>query len=248
MSLQAIKYARGSLELLDQRLLPHEFTYLPVRDVPTSFNHIKDMVVRGAPAIGVTGVLTIAVDLVANKGAGASFAGAQEALAYVQSTADYLVTRCVSGVICAIGRPPERWSNGGAWARGVRCRQRSRDCGAGGSSPTSEAPAACTQGQHADSALPWTPALPWSSRPTAVNLRDGLERVKAAAAAAAQAPGATAGAVVEAVVAAAEAYFDADIKTNKVLLLGAFANHRVDNLKQPQVAPVPPPARAPSEG
>lgn len=51
MALQAIKYTRGSLELLDQRLLPHEFKYLPVPDPQTSWLHIKDMVVRGAPAI-----------------------------------------------------------------------------------------------------------------------------------------------------------------------------------------------------
>ncbi len=93
MSLQAIKYERGSLQLLDQRLLPHEFTYLPVPDPQTSYHHIKDMVVRGAPAIGVTGVLTIAADLVSNKGAGATFGGVDEAVTYIRSTADYLVTR-----------------------------------------------------------------------------------------------------------------------------------------------------------
>lgn len=48
----AIKYARGSLQLLDQRLLPFETVYLPVPDAETSWNHIKAMVVRGAPAIG----------------------------------------------------------------------------------------------------------------------------------------------------------------------------------------------------
>jgi methylthioribose-1-phosphate isomerase len=95
--LQAIKYERGRLELLDQRLLPHKFTYLPVATPGDGWLHIKDMVVRGAPAIGVTGVLTIAVDLVANHSAGSAFGGsAADALAYVVKTADYLVTRCGS--------------------------------------------------------------------------------------------------------------------------------------------------------
>ncbi len=63
--------------------------------------HIKDMVVRGAPAIGVTGALSLAVDLVANKQSGDSFASAEEARAYINDTLDYLVTRwerhCLQG-------------------------------------------------------------------------------------------------------------------------------------------------------
>lgn len=54
------------------------------------------------------------------------------------------------------------------------------------------------------------------SRPTAVNLADGLDRVKASAQAAAAQPGATPASVVEAVVKTAEEYFDADITCNRV--------------------------------
>lgn len=39
--LQAIRYSKGKLALLDQRLLPHEFTYLDVPDPKTSWQHIK---------------------------------------------------------------------------------------------------------------------------------------------------------------------------------------------------------------
>lgn len=57
MSLVAIKYQRGKLELLDQRLLPFEMVYLPVPTPQVAWEHIKSMVVRGAPAIGVTGAV-----------------------------------------------------------------------------------------------------------------------------------------------------------------------------------------------
>ena len=51
---------------------------------------------RGAPAIGVTGALSLAADLVTNKRAGGAFASVAEAQAYIVETLDYLVTRCVS--------------------------------------------------------------------------------------------------------------------------------------------------------
>jgi methylthioribose-1-phosphate isomerase len=41
MVLQAIKYEKGRLSLLDQRALPHEFTYLPVTSVADAWKHIK---------------------------------------------------------------------------------------------------------------------------------------------------------------------------------------------------------------
>jgi hypothetical protein len=91
-TLQAIKYQRGSLSLLDQRLLPFETVYLPVPDPQTAWQHIKDMVVRGAPAIGVTGALALAVDLVA-KGAGSQFGSVHDTVKGISETLDFLVTR-----------------------------------------------------------------------------------------------------------------------------------------------------------
>ena len=93
MSLQAIRYERGSLQLLDQRLLPFETVYLPVPDAKAAWTQIRDMVVRGAPAIGVTGALALAVELHSNKGAGSSFTSADDAVKYIFETLDYLVTR-----------------------------------------------------------------------------------------------------------------------------------------------------------
>ncbi len=96
MSLVAIRYSRASgLQLLDQRLLPFQEVYLPVPDPQTAWQHIKDMVVRGAPAIGVTGALALAVHLAGGQGADGyrAYASAAECAADVRKVMDFLVTR-----------------------------------------------------------------------------------------------------------------------------------------------------------
>lgn len=45
--LQAIKYQRGKLEVLDQLKLPHEFEYEDVTSCEMAFDCIKAMRVRG---------------------------------------------------------------------------------------------------------------------------------------------------------------------------------------------------------
>lgn len=90
--LQAIRYRRGSLELLNQRLLPLESVFLPVDGTQQAWAAIKDMVVRGAPAIGVTAALALAVELHCG-GGGGQFGSTSEAIAHVGSRLDYLVTR-----------------------------------------------------------------------------------------------------------------------------------------------------------
>jgi methylthioribose-1-phosphate isomerase len=45
--LQAIKYERGKLEVLDQLRLPHEFVYDNVSTSEEAFDCIKSMRVRG---------------------------------------------------------------------------------------------------------------------------------------------------------------------------------------------------------
>ncbi|XP_039132897.1 methylthioribose-1-phosphate isomerase [Dioscorea cayenensis subsp. rotundata] len=61
-SLQSICYQRGSLRLLDQRRLPLETVYLDIRSATDGWNAIKDMVVRGAPAIAIAAALSLAVE------------------------------------------------------------------------------------------------------------------------------------------------------------------------------------------
>ncbi len=53
-SIRAIQWQDDRLLLLDQRKLPGEVTYLECRNAAQVASAIRDMVVRGAPAIGIT--------------------------------------------------------------------------------------------------------------------------------------------------------------------------------------------------
>ncbi|KAF2880599.1 hypothetical protein ILUMI_25580 [Ignelater luminosus] len=63
MTLQAIKYQNGDLEILDQLLLPHNSKYISIKSVNDGWNAIKTMQVRGAPAIAIVGCLSLCVEL-----------------------------------------------------------------------------------------------------------------------------------------------------------------------------------------
>lgn len=52
MAVEPIRWRGDRLELLDQRLLPGETTYVACRSAADVADAIRDMVVRGAPAIG----------------------------------------------------------------------------------------------------------------------------------------------------------------------------------------------------
>jgi len=58
-SVQAIKWENAELFLLDQRLLPRTESYLHIDSVDSASRAISSMVVRGAPAIGVTAAYAI---------------------------------------------------------------------------------------------------------------------------------------------------------------------------------------------
>ncbi len=53
-STRAMVWTGAALKLLDQRKLPHSETWLELRDCASVAEAIRDMVVRGAPAIGVS--------------------------------------------------------------------------------------------------------------------------------------------------------------------------------------------------
>ncbi|XP_063980451.1 methylthioribose-1-phosphate isomerase [Diachasmimorpha longicaudata] len=63
MTLEAIKWENGKLEILDQILLPAITRYVPVRGVEDGWKVINTMQVRGAPAIAIVGCLSLAVEL-----------------------------------------------------------------------------------------------------------------------------------------------------------------------------------------
>ena len=54
--IEPLKYEKDVLKLLDQRLLPGEEVYMTAKTIEDCFVAIKDMVVRGAPLIGFTGI------------------------------------------------------------------------------------------------------------------------------------------------------------------------------------------------
>ena len=58
----AIRWHGNSLELLDQRLLPTQTVWLTISDSQQAANAIREMVVRGAPAIGITAAYGLALE------------------------------------------------------------------------------------------------------------------------------------------------------------------------------------------
>ncbi|KAL5040304.1 S-methyl-5-thioribose-1-phosphate isomerase [Batrachochytrium dendrobatidis] len=62
-TLQAIKYSRGHLDILDQLILPFESVYETIKTAHDGYNAIKTMKVRGAPAIAIVAALSLAVEL-----------------------------------------------------------------------------------------------------------------------------------------------------------------------------------------
>ncbi|OQR74612.1 methylthioribose-1-phosphate isomerase-like [Tropilaelaps mercedesae] len=59
----SIFYERGSLQILDQLLLPETSKMVPIESVHDAWKAIKTMQVRGAPAIAIVSALSVAVEL-----------------------------------------------------------------------------------------------------------------------------------------------------------------------------------------
>ncbi|KAJ4315389.1 S-methyl-5-thioribose-1-phosphate isomerase [Fusarium piperis] len=86
-TLQAVKYTRGRLEVLDQLRLPHEFHYDEVSNRTEAFDSIATMRVRGAPAIAIVAALGLAVEL--HNGSSTALS-AEEAIGQIEEALDYL--------------------------------------------------------------------------------------------------------------------------------------------------------------
>lgn len=61
--LQAIKYNGGNLTILDQLQLPYAEEYVTIRTTEEAWHAIRDMRVRGAPAIAIVAALALASEL-----------------------------------------------------------------------------------------------------------------------------------------------------------------------------------------
>ncbi|KAL1808925.1 hypothetical protein ACET3Z_025915 [Daucus carota] len=88
-SLQSIRYKRGCLQLLDQRRLPLETLYLDIHGATDGWEAIRDMVVRGAPAIAIAAALSLAVEVSNLKAFNGS---AADAASFLSNKLDYLVS------------------------------------------------------------------------------------------------------------------------------------------------------------
>jgi len=113
---QTLRWRDDRLELLDQRLLPDEVSYVLCDSAARTAGAIRDMVVRGAPAIGCAAAYGIAVEAQRLRGAApADFARELEAaftaLAASRPTAVNL--------FWALARMHEHWQEGSREAPGA---------------------------------------------------------------------------------------------------------------------------------
>ena len=76
-TIRAVVWQDGKLQLLDQRILPQRYEYISYEDSAAVAQAITDMVVRGAPAIGVTAAYGVVLAARARYGSvGAGWQGA----------------------------------------------------------------------------------------------------------------------------------------------------------------------------
>ena len=61
MSVRTIEWRNGRVVMIDQRLLPMREVYRVYRDHREVATAIKEMVIRGAPAIGVAAAMGLAL-------------------------------------------------------------------------------------------------------------------------------------------------------------------------------------------
>ncbi|MGH0135389.1 UNVERIFIED_CONTAM: hypothetical protein FKN15_031256 [Acipenser sinensis] len=87
MTLEAIRYRAGSLQILNQLLLPHQSVFENIKTVQDGWEAIRSMKVRGAPAIAIVGCLSLAVEL-----QGGPQREGEELVAFVRESLEHLVT------------------------------------------------------------------------------------------------------------------------------------------------------------
>jgi methylthioribose-1-phosphate isomerase len=79
--IKTVEWTKDGVKMLDQRLLPSEEKYLMLRSYDEVAEAIRKMVVRGAPAIGVSAAMGIALG--ASQSVGTSVADLEDDLGYI---------------------------------------------------------------------------------------------------------------------------------------------------------------------
>jgi methylthioribose-1-phosphate isomerase len=79
--IKTVEWTKDGVKMLDQRLLPSEEKYLMLRSYDEVAEAIRKMVVRGAPAIGVSAAMGIALG--ASQSVGTSLADLEDDLGYI---------------------------------------------------------------------------------------------------------------------------------------------------------------------
>jgi methylthioribose-1-phosphate isomerase len=79
--IKTVEWTKDGVRMLDQRLLPMQEVYLMLRSYDEVAEAIKKMVVRGAPAIGVSAAMGIALG--ASQSVGTSVADLEDDFEYI---------------------------------------------------------------------------------------------------------------------------------------------------------------------
>ncbi|KAJ5948405.1 Methylthioribose-1-phosphate isomerase [Penicillium verhagenii] len=90
--LQAIKYNQGVLEILDQLQLPFVEKYIPIQTAEDGWHAIREMKVRGAPAIAIVAMLALSSELWLLRAAKQIPESPEETRKLIVGKLDYLVT------------------------------------------------------------------------------------------------------------------------------------------------------------
>ncbi|GAB1195312.1 S-methyl-5-thioribose-1-phosphate isomerase [Aspergillus pseudonomiae] len=92
MTLQAIKYNGGNLAIIDQLQLPHVEKYVTIHTSEEGWHAIKEMRVRGAPAIAIVAALSLASELTTLMACNKLSSNAMEAQTFITEKLHYLVS------------------------------------------------------------------------------------------------------------------------------------------------------------
>jgi methylthioribose-1-phosphate isomerase len=150
-----LRWVDNTVELLDQTLLPHQVTYIRCEDIDTLAQAIRDLKVRGAPAIGLAAALGIAMAAVRDRSDSAA-----ELIQNLDRNAEALAATRPTAVnlFWALNRMRGVWASGGSSADDIKeavvsealqmLEEDRRDCRAIGEHGASLLPDSCTVLTH----------------------------------------------------------------------------------------------------